>query len=45
MKTLAIIAVVLAVGLVLTEVILKKVLINISDKIVDIIEALNKRYK
>ena len=45
MKTLLIIAVVLAVGLIITEVVIKKVLINISDKIVDIIEALNKRYK
>ena len=45
MKTLLIIAAVLAVGLIITEVVIKKVLINISDKIVDIIEALNKKYK
>lgn len=34
-----------AVVLVLSETVLKKTLINISDKIVDIIEALNKRYR
>ena len=45
MKTILLTVAVAAGVLVLTEIVLKKVLINISDKMVDIIEALRKRYK
>lgn len=45
MKTILLTLVVAAAVLLLTEVVLKKALINISDKMVDIIEALRKRYK
>ena len=45
MKTILLTVAVAAAVLVLTETVLKKVLINISDKMVDIIEALRKKYK
>lgn len=44
MKTFVIIVGIVVGVLLLTETVLKKVLINISDKIVDIIEALRKKY-
>lgn len=44
MKTFIIIVGIVVGVLLLTETVLKKVLINISDKIVDIIEALRKKY-
>ena len=45
MESIVVILGIIVVGLIITEVVVKKFLINISDKIVDIIEALNKKYK
>ena len=45
MNTLIVVGVIVLGIVILTETVLKKTLINISDKIVDIIEALNKKYK
>ena len=45
MKSIVVVLGIIVVGFIITEVVVKKFLINISDKIVDIIEALNKKYK